>query len=255
MRRPVNVIVLVLVFLLAGGIALSALPKIRDAADRQQCQNNLKQIGLGLHNSNDTFGWFPTATVPNKNLPAERRLSWHVDALPFMDQVGLVVDRSSPWDAEVNRVPKSSHLDGNDHPVESPLGEIKLYRCPSNPAVAEPGWPGLTHFVGLAGVGKDAAGLALGYPGTGLFGYDRKAKLEDIPDGTGNTVMVMETNAANGAWTAGGFPTARGLDPSGGPYLGPGGQFGSGHRSYKGWFSPTPTVISNVVFAEVRFAA
>jgi prepilin-type processing-associated H-X9-DG protein len=63
-----------------------------------------------------------------------------------------------------------------------------------------------------------------------------------------NTVVVMETNRENGPWTAGGFPTVRGLDPAGRRYLGAGGQFSSGHSSWA-WLSSSHTV-TNVVYAD-----
>jgi len=250
MRRLINVLVLVLVFVLAGGLVLSAIPKIHAAAARQQCQNNLKQIGLGLHNYRDSYGSFPSATIPNDAVPCDKRLSWLVDTVPYMDQLRLLIDRKKAWDDEVNRVPRTRYEDDNDHWIEKPLGELKLFRCPDNPTVATADAPGLTDYVGISGVGKNAAELALGYPGAGFFGCDRKLKLGDIKDGTANTIMVAETNVANGPWTAGGFSTVRGLDPAGGPYLGVGGQFGSGHRSCRGWFSPTSTVITHVVYAD-----
>ncbi len=107
------------------------------------------------------------------------------------------------------------------------MGQWKIMVCPSNPACARPGWPGLTHYVGIAGLGSDAAERPAGYPGNGIFGYDRHIGLHEIPHGTSQTLMLIETTRENGPWTAGGFPTVRGLDSTGGLYLGQGGQFGS----------------------------
>jgi hypothetical protein len=249
-RRLTNVLVLVLVFVLTGGLLLAGIPKVRDAAARTQCQNNLKQIGLALHNYYDSCGSFPSAAIPNDALSCGQRLSWLVDTVPYMEQLRWRIDRTQAWDSEKNRIPKGPDYDTDlySEGPEKPLGELKFLRCPANPAVAAPDSAGLTDYVGISGVGKDAAELALGYPGAGFFGCDRKMKLEDIKDGTANTIMVAETNLANGPWTAGGFPTVRGLDPSGRPYLGAGGQFGSGHRSCQGWFSPT--VVTHVVYAD-----
>jgi prepilin-type processing-associated H-X9-DG protein len=249
-RRLINALVVVLVLVLAAGLVLAAIPKLRDAASRQQCQNNLKQFGIALHNYLDTHGAFPSATIPNDSLPCGQRLSWLVDTQPYMEQLYVLIDRKKAWDDEVNRVPRTRYEDVNDHWIEKPLGEYKLLRCPANPAVAAPDSPGLTDYVGISGIGKDAAELALGYPGVGFFGCQRRMKREDIKDGMDSTIMVMETNSANGPWTAGGFPTTRGLNLAGSPYLGAGGQFSSGHRSYTGWLSPRSSVITNVVFAD-----
>lgn len=247
MRRLINVLVLVLVFLLAGGLVLSAIPKIHAAAARTQCQNNLKQIGLGLHNYCDTNGSFPSAAIANKDLSCGKRLSWMVDTLPYIEQIGVTINRKKGWQDEANIIPKFYGVGDKEPP--RPL-ELKLFRCPADRTVSPANAASLTNYVGITGVGPDAAELVLGYPGAGFFGCDRKLKLGDIKDGTANTLMVAETNVANGPWTAGGFPTVRGLDLAGGPYLGAGGQFGSGHRSCRGWFSPMPTVITYVVYAD-----
>jgi prepilin-type processing-associated H-X9-DG protein len=90
--------------------------------------------------------------------------------------------------------------------------------------------------VGIAGVGRDAAELSQNYPGVGVFGYDRKTKLADITDGASTTMIVAETAWKNGPWTAGGFPTVRGLEANGMSYLGKDGQFSGMHRSGSSFF-------------------
>jgi hypothetical protein len=102
--------------------------------------------------------------------------------------------------------------------------------------------------VGVAGVGADAASRPAGYPGIGLFGHDRKTRRQDLKDGAETTMMASETNWKNGPWTAGGYPTVRGLVPSGQPYFGPGGQFDSGHRG--GLAVRGAPSITNAVFAD-----
>src|SRR5262249_10441649 len=86
-------------------------------------------------------------------------------------------------------------------------------------------------YVGMAGLGKDAALLPLSNPRAGVFAYDRKTKFEDVTDGHSTTIMVIETNFENGPWGAGGFSTVRGIDLEGPAYLGAAGQFGSLHRT------------------------
>ena len=161
----------------------------------------------------------------------------------------LVIDRTKAWDDEDNLVLKTRNQDSRDHWVEATLGEIKPYRYPADPAEAAPNSPGLTNYVGLSGVGPDAAELDLGYPGVGFFGCERRLKIEDIKDGMANTVAVMETNRENGSWTAGGLPTTRGLNPAGGHYLGAGGQFSSGHSSSWAWLSSSST-LTNVLYGD-----
>ncbi|HEY7153359.1 MAG TPA: DUF1559 domain-containing protein [Gemmataceae bacterium] len=232
MRRLINVLIVVAILGIAGGLAICAIPRIRDAAARSQCQNNLKQMGLALQNYRDSCGTFPSATVPNEDLPCGKRLSWLMEILPYMDQIYLVIDRKKGWQDEENIIPKVPDRDDDRRVIgpPKPLGELKIFRCSADPTVSPADAASLTNYIGIAGVGADAAELPLGYPGVGFFGCERKLKLEDIKDGAANTLAVMETNSNIGPWTVGGFPTVRPLDPATAPYLGAGHPFGSDHR-------------------------
>ncbi|HEY7425990.1 MAG TPA: DUF1559 domain-containing protein [Gemmataceae bacterium] len=222
MRRLIGALIVVVVLGIVGGLAICAIPRIRDAATRSQCQNNLKQIGLALSNYYGTYERFPSATIPNEDLPCGKRLSWLVDCLAFMEQqqaYGFPLNSKKGWQDEENICPEIHDVYFN-----------KRFRCPADPIASPPGAAGLTNYVGISGIGVDAAELRVGYPGVGFFGCERKLKLEDIKDGTANTLAVMETNVDLGPWTAGGFPTVRSLDPAMVPYLGTGRPFANGHR-------------------------
>ena len=231
MRRLISASIVIVVLGIVGGLAICAIPRIRDAATRSQCQNNLKQIGLALSNYYGTYERFPSATIPNEDLPCGKRLSCFVDFLAFMEQqqaYGFPLNSKKGWQDEENIFPKIYDIHFN-----------KRFRCPADPTVSPSEAAGFTNYVGISGVGADAAELRVGYPGVGFFGCERKLKLEDIKDGTANTLAVMETNADIGPWTAGGFPTVRPLDPATVPYLGAGRPFGNGHRG-----------VTQVVFAD-----
>ena len=88
---------------------------------------------------------------------------------------------------------------------------------------------GETHYVGIAGVGKDAPTLPKTSKRAGMFGYNRKTRFRDITDGLSNTMMVSEASKDFGPWGAGGKPTIRALtkkpyingpDGIGGPFQG-----------------------------------
>jgi Protein of unknown function (DUF1559) len=87
----------------------------------------------------------------------------------------------------------------------------------------------LAHYVGLTGVGTDAAGLPVTDPRAGFFGCERTFALEDVKDGTSNTLLAVETASQLGPWAAGGAATARAVDPGGQPYVGRGRPFGRDH--------------------------
>jgi prepilin-type processing-associated H-X9-DG protein len=249
--RRVNAIVLVVTLLLAGGLLATSLPRMRESADRQQCVNNLRMLSIALEGIHDSYGSFPAGTIPNDKLPPERRLSWLVGNWAYLGdgQVHLLIDRTQAWDDDENREPRidCSRGDTDEHKKEL-VGEWLAFRCPSNPSRTAPGSPGLTHYVGVAGVGPDPAALPEHYPGVGVFGYDRRTPKSAITDGLSTTMLVIETTARNGPWTAGGTPTVRALDPAGGPYLGVGGQFGSNHLF--GLLRLTPPSATNVLFAD-----
>ena len=148
----------------------------------------------------------------------------------FIEQgLSLLADRGEAWDSGANRVPMFliSSTDGGSSTTLA--GNVRFLQCPAHPKRPAPAGPGETDYVGIAGLGVDAATLPAGHPRAGVFGDDRPVRLADIKDRAGQTMMVAETARANGPWTAGGFPTMRGLDPARQPYLGRGQQFGGTH--------------------------
>lgn len=249
MNKVVNALVVAVVLVLAGGLLTSVVHKVRQAAEQTLCLNNMRQIGLGLENFHDANGSFPAATVPNAELLPERRLSWGVTLVPYLDQIFFLIDKTRAWDSEENlrlRVRYLDDRDGQERRVEAPFqGELRILVCPpSNPTRATTGQIGLTHYVGIAGVGPDAADLPPMYPGVGVLGYDRRTRKSDLADGLSTTLVMSETACENGPWTAGGLPTLRTLDGAGRPYLGVGRPFGGSHPGG-----------ANVLFADasVRF--
>jgi hypothetical protein len=228
--RIVNVIVVAAILLLGGCLVLDGVIRVRETANRTACANHLKELGLTVHHYADTFGEFPSATVSAKSLPPERRFSWLVEIRPFVEASPRPpIDMTKPWDAEENR-PRWFHAKKGDYEWDSYWGYDSHWLCPSHPNQPAPGTPSKTHYVGIAGLGRDAASRPADAPGIGFFGYDRPLHHEDFKKGLSDTLMVVETRLDNGPWMAGGYPTVRGLDQEGPPYLGRGGQFGGIHR-------------------------
>ena len=67
------------------------------------------------------------------------------------------------------------------------------------------------------------------HPRAGVFGYDRATRIEDITDGTNQTMMLIETARDHKSWTAGGPSSVRGVDPATRPYIGRNRSFGGYH--------------------------
>jgi hypothetical protein len=233
-RNLVNVLVLGLVLLLGACVAIAGIAKVRQAAGRALCANNLRSIGLALRDYNDCMqSGFPPGTVPNAALPPEKRLSWLTLIWPDYMAGGCksLLDKGTSWDADVNCPPRWRR---RGRPGEETMGDVLVFLCPANPARNGPTLPSPTDYVGIGGLGDRAAELPASDLGAGVFGYDRQTKMEDINDGTSHTLLIMETALDNGPWTAGGPPTVRGLDSSRQPYLGPGQQFGGTHPGLTG---------------------
>lgn len=127
------------------------------------CSNNLKQIGLALHNYHDVYQCFPPAVVTDKQ--GKSMHSWRVAILPYLGQEGLYrqYDHKEPWNSEKNR-----QLAAMTPPV---------YRCPQ---ANLPQQAGMTNYVMITGEG--AVG---GKPNEGT-------PLAQITDGTSNTIAVVE---------------------------------------------------------------
>jgi prepilin-type processing-associated H-X9-DG protein len=195
-------------------LLLPAVQQAREAARLTQSKNNLKMIGLAMHNYHETFNELHQGTVPNEDLEPEERLSWAYSILPFLEQVVLYneLDGKLGWEAEENTLGLQT--------------AIPVYQNPSQPG-ARPN-PSSGDYVGMAGVGEDAATLKADDPKAGIFGYDRKVRFRDITDGTTNTIMVTDSSKPNASYLAGGKATIRGFSKS--PYLnGPDG-IGSPHN-------------------------
>jgi prepilin-type processing-associated H-X9-DG protein len=161
--------------LACGGIGLAlllpAVQSAREAARRAQCQNNLKQIGLALHNYHDTFQAFPPAYTVDQN--GRKLHSWRTLILPYLGESGVYsqINLNEPWDSPAN---------------QAAAGQMpNVFRCISDPSST----PGSTHtnYVALSG------------PGT-ILQDQNPARMASITDGTSNTILVIETNGPGVHW-------------------------------------------------------
>jgi Protein of unknown function (DUF1559) len=144
------------------GLLVPAVQKVRDAAGRMQSSNNLRQIGIAMLNYEGAYGNLPAAYSVDK--AGKPLLSWRVHILPFIEQDALYKEfhLDEPWD--------SAH---NKKLIEK---MPKIYLSPASAA-----GPGMTTYLTVRG--KDTA-----FPG------DKGVKLSEIPDGTSNTIAVVETS-------------------------------------------------------------
>ncbi|MFO0825350.1 MAG: DUF1559 domain-containing protein [Gemmataceae bacterium] len=236
--RIAVVLGLVLAFIVLG-FAIVAVQRGRLNANLEASRNNLRQLALfAAHHTNpDEKPQFkvdlarlpqsvPAATVVLPGTPPENRLSWVVSILPAFDQrrnpsekLLAEIKLDQQWNAEPNQ--------------QAARTRLPVLLCPENLPETPPGSPAITCYVGIAGVGSDAATLALAPgmpapPRAGAFRYDEPTPFDCISDGVSETLLIGETANSPGPWLQGGPATTRGFDDAAGakPLLGMNGQFG-----------------------------
>lgn len=256
LRKYVAVGIVCSILALGAALLIPAVARVREAACRSECLDHMKQLVTALHNvasrssverDGKPYNYFPFGTIPNTNVPPERRLSWYVAILPDFEheEVFKQFDLTAAGDDGHNRK-AISH-------------QFRHFVCPSS-GVYDSGnrtWTTptiMTHYVGVAGVGADAATLPKGHPRAGAFGYDRQSIIPiDFPDGMSNTLILMETGLNPGHWAFGGTPTVRGLIPGSDSYIGPGWPLGGFHSVQESYFGqPEHLAIVAMVDGTVR---
>lgn len=155
---------------------------------------------------------FPSGTVPILGIAPENRLSWMAVLADRLDEAAIHPQWDKSWNSPQNEAFARRRLTVFQNPAISQL-------------TGSDGYPA-SHFAGVTGVGADSARLDNRHPRAGVFGEDRRTRLEDIRDGASNTLLVLGVRDHLGSWAAGGQPTIRGLSRE--PYVnGPDG-FGTG---------------------------
>jgi hypothetical protein len=233
MRRGVTVIALFVILIVLAVVVTLLIPwvtNVQRAAVRATCHNHLRRLGFAIDSYQDALKHYPEGTVAGTNLPPERRLSFFVLLLPYLEESFLSRDfeHNAAWDAKPNTTDRIGHISSYLFECPqwraSPRGEEQAAH-----SAAVRGYSTLTPYVGMAGVGADAATRAADAPGIGMFGYDRALKREDVKDGLANTILLIETGTDLGPWLRGGPSTVRPLELAGGPVTGEGLAFGGTH--------------------------
>ena len=202
----IELLVVIAIIAILIALLLPAVQQAREAARRSQCKNNLKQIGLALHNYHDTHKVFPPGFVEVNPDFQDKRWGWGVFILPFMDQAALY-NQLGVGDPNVN-LHDLAVSGAADTPAETP---VATFRCPSDTGpdknsarkITSPGEPGLSNFVGNYtnddGAVEDAGGGDMRPRAAnsdtdrgGIFSRNSEVKIRDITDGTSNTIIVGE---------------------------------------------------------------
>ncbi|MEX0793188.1 MAG: DUF1559 domain-containing protein [Pirellulaceae bacterium] len=211
----VELLVVIAIIGVLVALLLPAVQQAREAARRMQCSNNLKQLGLALHNYHDTHLAFPG--ISHKCAPAvvgtegtHAHWTWGTQILPFMEQGATYDVLTSANDYMHDAIADAARL----AVLKTPLS---AFRCPSDPGpdlnskyLCVDQQTALSNYIGnndaqevtrAANTGVFVAGDTV-TPGQSIL----KRRMSDITDGTSNTIAIGER-----AWSLGGVELGAGL--------------------------------------------
>src|SRR5262249_3463278 len=192
------------------GLLLPAIQKVREAANRMSCQNNLKQLGLAMHNYHDTNGRFPygvynpnlgwNVNPPYPNYPGYG-FGWAVSILPFLELQNVYKEYNfqAKWGGPENEAIIATR--------------VKTFVCPSAPGGGDSGARfipknrGPLDYVAQILIFSPNAFITNLPPwdrtGHGVLGRNVNRTFADILDGTSNTLLLVEDAGRNQHWKMG----------------------------------------------------
>jgi prepilin-type N-terminal cleavage/methylation domain-containing protein/prepilin-type processing-associated H-X9-DG protein len=190
----IELLVVIAIIAVLIGLLLPAVQKVRGAAARLRCQNNMKQIGLALHNYHDIYHSFPPGL--SNSTTNYWYLSWMSRLMPFVEQDNLWRTTMAAYQVDTNPW---------DNPPHIGLSLVmSVYTCSADgrELIASFGEGLYIAFTGYQGV----SGINLNI-NNGLLYMNSATRFNDITDGTSNTLAVGErppsADLAYGWWYAG----------------------------------------------------
>lgn len=209
----IELLVVIAIIAVLIALLLPAVQQAREAARRTQCKNNMKQVGLALHNYHDAHIVFPpgaTSCNPCNGLYVNDPRVGHAvyaDILPFLDQTNVYNQLN--WSMPGYAYYTPSYNLAHENAVKT---KIPAYICPSSTTKTLWVYPGSsapammftqeqTHYVAIAGSVNAASLAGRSYIASGgLFNKNRSKSIRDMTDGTSNCMIFGEySGRAKGA--------------------------------------------------------
>lgn len=234
MQRPkrgftlIELLVVIAIIAILIALLLPAVQQAREAARRSQCKNNLKQLGLALHNYHETFSVLPPAHIGRCTTP-RLMASGLTMLLPYLDQAPLYNMYNSSGSATTHSSISTGAgtLSAGDDPVTNGNAAVvktlvTVFLCPSDDGSYF--IPSATSSYGISATNTGTGGAKTNYDfititpynscenwtltaptSRCMFGDNSKCRMDDVKDGTSNTLMMGETtrtvyNGGTNAW-------------------------------------------------------
>ncbi len=192
LRAAFTLLELLVVIAIIGvliALALPAVQKVRAAANRTECTNNLKQVGLALHQYHGSHRVFPPGVSFKDGKDPFPHQSWLAKVLPYVEQQELWRLTQLAYQQEPYFIVNPPHI-GLDFVVA-------VFTCPADSRVSSGqesrGYHvAFTSYLGCEGLNLNS--------GDGVLYVDSRVRIQDIVDGTSNTIMVGERPPGHDFW-------------------------------------------------------
>ncbi len=203
----IELLVVIAIIAILVALLLPAVQQAREAARRTQCKNNLKQIGLALHNYHDIYNTFPPGRTRNTysgitDAWYTGNIAWLPRLLPQIDQAPLY----NTIDWNLGQGTGSTDGDGGvngTNPTGARRQIIPAFRCPTDPGNGSITWttpagvrvsgsPSNTGYASGNYVGNVGRATRLTTNTPGVFGQNSQMRFRDVTDGTSNVLAVSE---------------------------------------------------------------